>query len=237
MRPHVHTAALALTVLIVLAQPMSVEAQTSFDRPDPTTTDARRMTELAGSTLGPAASVYLAPAQSPSGSVLPRWRTGEDGSSRTVTVHFQRPEDPVKHGAGYRWAVNQAISQWTAIPGVALRFQEAAGPETAQVTFKWVPQLSADHSGLTEWVTDTNGWIAKATVTLTLLGANGRPVDRDFARRVALHEIGHLIGLPHSGDESDMMFPTSEQTRISQRDRDTARLLYALEPWTLLDDE
>ena len=32
-----------------------------------------------------------------------------------------------------------------------------------------------------------------------------------------------------------MMFPTSEQTRLSPRDRSTARLLYAVEPWVLLE--
>lgn len=237
MRLRLYSGTLALALLLGPPGPTRVEAQTSFDRPGPTGTDAARISELARSILGPRANTYLAPAQSPSGSVLPRWRTGEDGSSRTVTVHFELPADPVQHGTGYRWAVSQAISLWTAIPGVALRFREAAGPETAQVTFKWVPQLSADHSGLTEWVTDTNGWIANATVTLTLTGSDGRPVHRDLARRIALHEIGHLIGLPHSDDEGDMMYPTSEQIRVSSRDRDTARLLYALEPWTLLDDE
>lgn len=229
----------APTVILaaVLLVPPPAPAQTSFDRPEPTASDARSMTVLAESVLGPQADVYLAPANSPSGSVLPRWRTGGDGSSRTVTMIFERPEDPVAHGTGYRWAVNQALAQWTAIPGVAIKFREAAGPETAQVTFKWVPRLSAAHSGLTEWVTDTNGWIAKATVTLTLLGSDGRPVPRELARRIALHEIGHLIGLPHSDHEGDMMYPTSGEDRISPRDRATARLLYAIVPWALLDTE
>ncbi|MEJ2371595.1 MAG: matrixin family metalloprotease, partial [Gemmatimonadales bacterium] len=125
--------------------------------------------------------------------------------------------------------------QWTSIPGVALRFQEAAGRGTAQVIVKWVTQMSTEHSGLTAWETDQNGWIASAVMTLTLLRRDGQPVDRHLARRIALHEVGHLIGLGHSEDAGDMMFPTSEQSRLSSRDRSTAKLLYAVEPWVLLE--
>jgi predicted Zn-dependent protease len=74
-------------------------------------------------------------------------------------------------------------------------------------------------------------------VTLTLLRRDGQKVDRHLARRIALHEVGHLIGLGHSEDAGDMMFPTSEQSRLSPRDRSTARLLYAIEPWVLLEPE
>ena len=227
----------ALSAIVALAtlQPVSTAAQTTPDRTDATPGEAVGLTQLAESILGSGTDVYLVPVESPSGGMLPRWRTGEDGSPRTVTIYFEAPEDPVRFGTGYRWAVNQALSQWTSIPGIALRFQEAAGRGTAQVIVKWVTQMSTEHSGLTGWETDENGWIASAVVTLTLLRRDGQPVDRHLARRIALHEVGHLIGLGHSEDAGDIMFPTSEQSRLSPRDRSTARLLYAVEPWVLLE--
>ncbi len=227
----------SLSAIVALAtlQPVSAGAQTTYERAAAAPGEVAGLTQLAESILGPGADAYLVPVESPSGGVLPRWRTGEDGSPRTVTIYFESPDDPVRFGTGYRWAVNQALSHWTSIRGVALRFQEAAGRGTAQVIVKWVTQMSTEHSGLTAWETDQNGWIASAVVTLTLLRRDGQPVDRHLARRIALHEVGHLIGLGHSEDAGDMMFPTSEQTRLSQRDRSTARLLYAVEPWVLLE--
>ncbi len=226
---------LSATVALATLQPVSAGAQTTYDPTDASPREAADMTRLAESILGSEADVYLVPVESPSGGVLPRWRTGKDGSPRTVTIFFEAPDDPVRFGTGFRWAVNQALAQWTSIPGVALRFQEAAGRGTAQVIVKWVTQMSTEHSGLTAWETDQNGWIASAVVTLTLLRRDGQPVDRHLARRIALHEVGHLIGLGHSEDAGDMMFPTSEQSRLSSRDRSTAKLLYAVEPWVLLE--
>jgi hypothetical protein len=226
---------LSATVALATLQPVSTGAQTTYDPTDASPREAADLTRLAESILGSEADVYLVPVESPSGGVLPRWRTGKDGSPRTVTIYFDAPDDPVRFGTGFRWAVNQALSQWTSIPGVALRFQEAAGRGTAQVIVKWVTQMSTEHSGLTAWETDQNGWIASAVVTLTLLRRDGQPVDRHLARRIALHEVGHLIGLGHSEDAGDMMFPTSEQSRLSSRDRSTAKLLYAVEPWVLLE--
>jgi hypothetical protein len=208
---------LSAIVTLVTLLPVSTAAQTTDESADPLPEGAAGLARLAESLLGSGTDVYLVPVESPSGGVLPRWRTGDDGSGRTVTVYFESPEDPVQFGTGYRWAVNQALSQWTSIPGVELRFREAAG--------------------LTAWETDQNGWIASAVVTLTLLRRDGQKVDRHLARRIALHEVGHLIGLGHSEDAGDMMFPTSEQSRLSPRDRSTARLLYAIEPWVLLEPE
>jgi hypothetical protein len=228
---------LSAIVTLVTLLPVSTAAQTTDESADPLPEGAAGLARLAESLLGSGTDVYLVPVESPSGGVLPRWRTGDDGSGRTVTVYFESPEDPVQFGTGYRWAVNQALSQWTSIPGVELRFREAAGRGTAQVIVKWVTQMSTEHSGLTAWETDQNGWIASAVVTLTLLRRDGQKVDRHLARRIALHEVGHLIGLGHSEDAGDMMFPTSEQSRLSPRDRSTARLLYAIEPWVLLEPE
>lgn len=229
----------SLPTLLALAVclPLPAEAQSERGRAGSAPDEVERMTRLAAAVLGPGADVYLTAVEAPSGGVLPRWRTGEDGSPRTVTIHFETPDDRVRFGSGYRWAVNQAIAQWTSIPGVALRFREAASRETAQVIVKWTRGMPDDHSGLTAWETDQDGWIDSAVVTLSLVLADGSPVDRQLARRIALHEVGHLIGLPHSEDAADIMFPTSEQSRLSARDRDSARLLYAVEPWVLLEPE
>lgn len=52
-------------------------------------------------------------------------------------------------------------------------------------------------------------------------------------RSVALPEFGHALGLPHSGRPSDIMFPTVSVLRLSDRDRSSAQLLYAILPGAL----
>jgi predicted Zn-dependent protease len=50
---------------------------------------------------------------------------------------------------------------------------------------------------------------------------------------VALHEIGHLLGLDHSPDSTDLMFAKAVVRDLSPRDVRTAQLLYDLAPGSL----
>jgi predicted Zn-dependent protease len=47
-------------------------------------------------------------------------------------------------------------------------------------------------------------------------------------RAIALHEVGHAIGLAQSDDRHDIMAPLVRVAALSVGDRATARLLYAL---------
>ena len=47
-------------------------------------------------------------------------------------------------------------------------------------------------------------------------------------RVLALHEIGHLIGLDHCPDSGDLMFVRTKVRDLSPRDIATALLLYEL---------
>jgi predicted Zn-dependent protease len=70
-------------------------------------------------------------------------------------------------------------------------------------------------------------------VIIATLDPRGQPLGPDDVRVVALHEIGHLIGLDHSPDSTDLMFAKTVVRDLSERDIRTALLLYDLAPGSL----
>ncbi len=108
-----------------------------------------------------------------------------------------------------------------------MRFEPVSSVEEADVRFQWIEEFEARQAGTTDRDADSEGWLRKATVTLALRHSEGLPMSDDFLRLVALHEVGHALGLPHSEDPGDAMHPGNRSARLSARDVRSLQQLYA----------
>jgi len=126
-------------------------------------------------------------------------------------------------------AVRAAFGLWTHA-GVPVRFEFDADSTKAEVTLKWRIQFEIERTGQTDVTWDDQGHIQSAVVTLATFDPKGRPMEPDDIRVVAMHEVGHVLGLDHSKDSTDIMFPTAKVRELSDRDVRTVRLLYELTP-------
>lgn len=174
-------------------------------------------------------STYLGDMLAESGdSMLRRW---ENRQSSPIRVRFA-PTNAANFKPSFLDAIRSAFGEWTSV-GVPVRFDFGGDSTNAEVTVKWRIQFEIERTGQTDVTWDQNGQIQSAVITLATFDPKGRPMEPDDIRVVATHEVGHLLGLDHSKDSTDIMFPTAKVRELSDRDARTVMLLYQLTPGSL----
>jgi len=161
-------------------------------------------------------------------SMLRRW---ENRNTNPIRVYFA-PTYAANFKPSFLDAIRGAFAQWTNA-GVPVRFDFDTDSTQAEVTVKWRIQFEIERTGQTDVTWDENGHIQSAVITLATFDPKGRPMEPDDIRVVAMHEVGHLLGLDHSRDSTDLMFPTAKVRDLSDRDTRTVLLLYQLSPGSL----
>lgn len=161
-------------------------------------------------------------------SMLRRW----DNRIRDPVRVFLGPGTAANFRPSFLDAVRAAFDHWQAA-AIPVRFDLYADSASAEVRFQWKIQFEIDRTGQTDLTWDQDGHLQAGTVTIATFDPKGRPMEADDIRVVALHEIGHLLGLDHSPDSTDVMFPVAQVGDLSDRDVRTAQTLYQLAPGSI----
>ena len=102
----------------------------------------------------------------------------------------------------------------------------------ADFTVEWMNRPPRNQLGLTSTRWTQEGGRATLEITSFRLAvanpSSGGPLAARQIELTAAHEMGHALGLPHSDEPRDVMFPTNTALRLSARDYKAMEALYRL---------
>jgi len=170
------------------------------------------------------AGTYIAEILRERDSALVRW---PDRVGAPLTVWIQ-PTSPVNDFTrDYVSRVQVAFENWDTLQ-LPVRFAFVPDSATADVHVNWIDHFDEPISGRTRWARDDDWTITDANIILAVHHHQGETLDPESMKAMALHEIGHLLGLDHTVDSTSIMAPRVRVRDLSDADRATIRLLYAL---------
>jgi predicted Zn-dependent protease len=170
------------------------------------------------------AGTYIADILLERDSALARW---PDRKGVPLTVWIQPASNVHDFSPSFAARVRAAFEEWDALD-LPVHFSFVDDSADAEVHVSWIDRFRDPISGRTRWARDDSWTITDANITLAVHHNQGELLEDDAMQAMALHEIGHLLGLDHTGDTTSIMAPRVRVRSLSAADRATARLLYAL---------
>lgn len=129
--------------------------------------------------------------------------------------------------ADYVSAVRDAFDRWSRT-GIPVRFTFVVDPALADISVEFRDRFAEGISGKTIWSRDDDHWLQSADIQLALTHPAGGFVSVGQMRAIALHEVGHLLGLDHTTSADHIMSPRIRVRDLSDGDQATVRLLYSV---------
>lgn len=168
-----------------------------------------------------------------SGNMIARWPSGTVLRVWVAPVPFHPAEtSDLGVSSGTRAAgeaVVRAFHQWERVD-LPLRITFVSDSARANVRVHWLTRFPKDvRVGETTWTGTPDNWLLSGDITLACQNRDGAYFTTEQTRVIALHEVGHLLGLLHSQQPGDIMAAHPQVTELGGRDRRTVQALYRLQ--------